>query len=164
MVQLAVGTPSHRGVVRFFGPVALTAVAALTAAVVLYARPGPAATAPRPRHVVAHGPALGYWTVRQGDTLTTISTKTGVTVTTLEALNPDVDPNGLQPGERLKLSAHPPAPAPKPLGPKFWVVQPGQSFGYIAAKTGIDLDRLEQLNRGVSPATLQPGQRVRLRA
>jgi LysM repeat protein len=49
---------------------------------------------PRP-HVVV---------VRAGDTLSAISSRTGVAIETLQALNPGVDPQTLQTGQRLKLS------------------------------------------------------------
>lgn len=163
MVQLAAGTPSRGGALRYLGPFALSAVVAITTLVVLSARAHPHASAASPRQAAAPHSSLGYWTVKPGDTLTAIAAKTGVTVTVLEGLNPDVNPSGLQPGERLKLSANPPAPPPKPPGPKFWTVRPGQSFGYIAAKTGIDIDLLERLNRSISPSALQPGQVVQLR-
>jgi LysM repeat protein len=42
-------------------------------------------------------------------------------------------------------------------------VRPGESFGSIAAKTGINLAKLEQLNPRLKPTTLQPGDRVKLR-
>jgi LysM repeat protein len=42
-------------------------------------------------------------------------------------------------------------------------VRPGESFGSIAAKTGINLAKLEQLNPRLKPTTLRPGDRVRLR-
>src|SRR5438270_6328918 len=41
--------------------------------------------------------------VRQGDLLSTIASKTGVALTRLQQLNPDVDPQTLVPGQRLKL-------------------------------------------------------------
>jgi LysM repeat protein len=44
----------------------------------------------------------------------------------------------------------------------FWTVKPGQSFGSIASATHIDITTLEQLNPGLSPASVQPGDRVRL--
>jgi LysM repeat protein len=87
----------------------------------------------------------------------------GLTITQLQAFNPDVDPLGLVPGERLNLWRHPPKPRPKPLGPRFSTVRGGESFGSIAAKTGINIVTLEQLNPRLKPATLQPGDRVRLR-
>lgn len=163
MVQLAAGTPSRGGALRYLGPLAVAAVAAITAFVVLSAPAHPHTSAAPRRHAAAPHSSLSYWTVKPGDTLTEIAAKTGLTVTELEGLNPDANPSGLQPGERLKLSANPPAPAPKPPGPMFWTVRPGQSFGYIAAETGINIDRLEQLNRNISPSALQPGQVVRLR-
>jgi LysM repeat protein len=106
-----------------------------------------------------------YWIVGPGDTLTEIAAKTGVSVAELQAFNPDVDPLALVPGERLKLWLHPPKPSPTPvpLGPLFWTARPGDSFGSIAASTGIDMLTLEQLNPGLKPGTLWPGDRVRLR-
>jgi LysM repeat protein len=104
-----------------------------------------------------------YWTVHPGDTLTQIAHKTGVSVDQLEARNPRIDPQGLFPGERLLLWRHPPRPRPKPLGPRFWTVKPGESYGSIAASTKINITKLEELNPQLKPTALQPGDRVRLR-
>ncbi|HEX6460728.1 MAG TPA: LysM domain-containing protein [Thermoleophilaceae bacterium] len=43
------------------------------------------------------------YTVRAGDTLGAIAIKTGVSVSTLESLNPGLDPQGLVAGQKLKL-------------------------------------------------------------
>ena len=43
------------------------------------------------------------YTVRTGDTLGAISIKTGVSVSTLEDLNPGLDPTGLVAGQKIKL-------------------------------------------------------------
>lgn len=43
------------------------------------------------------------YTVRVGDTLGAIAIKTGVSVTSLEDLNPGLDPQGLVAGQKLKL-------------------------------------------------------------
>ena len=43
------------------------------------------------------------YTVKPGDTPSGIAEKTGVPLTTLEALNPGLDPQALSPGTRLKL-------------------------------------------------------------
>ena len=45
----------------------------------------------------------GVWIVRPGDTLGAISLKTGIDVTTLQALNPDIDPQTLIEGQRIAL-------------------------------------------------------------
>jgi LysM repeat protein len=45
-----------------------------------------------------------FYVVQPGDTLSSIAQKTGVSVNTLEALNPKVvDPNSLQTAQRLRL-------------------------------------------------------------
>lgn len=43
------------------------------------------------------------YVVRSGDTLSSISLDTGVSVAKLQSLNPNVDVQALQPGQRLKL-------------------------------------------------------------
>jgi LysM repeat protein len=45
----------------------------------------------------------GVWIVRSGDTLGEISLKTGIEETVLLQLNPDVDPQALQEGQRIAL-------------------------------------------------------------
>lgn len=106
-----------------------------------------------------------YWTVRPGDSFALIGQKTGLKISQLEAFNPSVDPRGLAAGTRLNL--HPPGPkaAPHPPWPKphWWTVKSGESFGSIAAKTGISITTIEQLNPDLKPDKLQPGDRVRLR-
>jgi LysM repeat protein len=44
-----------------------------------------------------------FYSVKAGDSLTSIASKTGVAVTTIEALNPHIDPNSLQRGQRVRL-------------------------------------------------------------
>jgi LysM repeat protein len=45
----------------------------------------------------------GVWIVRSGDTLGAISVKTGIDQSTLEMLNPDLDPQALLEGQRIAL-------------------------------------------------------------
>ena len=104
-----------------------------------------------------------YWTVHTGDTYLSIAAKTGLTLEQLEDFNPLVDPSAIQPGQRLKLRAKVPKPKPKPLGPKFFTVRSGDSYGSIAAKTGKDITKLMQLNPKIKPTKIQPGDRIRLR-
>jgi len=48
--------------------------------------------------------ARKVYVVKQGDILTTVSEKTGVSVARLQELNPDLDPQSLQVGQRIKLA------------------------------------------------------------
>jgi LysM repeat protein len=146
---------------------AFAALATVTAAAVLILTVGPSISFQSPSHPDVPSQAAHrlppYWIVRPGDSYSEISATTGLTLDQLELLNPNVDPQALSPGQRLQLWQHPPAPPPKPPGPLFWTVRPGDSFGSIAVKAGVNLDTLEQLNPQLKPSTLQPGDRVRLR-
>lgn len=163
-VQL-VGTSGPPG--RFWHYLAPLALIVLSAAVigVILTIPGRSYSHQR-TGTVAHAATRRlppYWVVRPNDTLSEISVKTGLSINQLEAFNPQADPNNLLPGERLNLWQHPPVPRPPPPGPMFWTVKPGESYGSIAAKTGINIVTLEGLNPRLKPASLQPGERVRLR-
>jgi LysM domain len=63
--------------------------------------PTPGGRAARVSGGNAHIPAV--YVVKDGDTLTSIAHKTGVSVARIQTLNPHVDPQILISGERLKL-------------------------------------------------------------
>lgn len=158
---------------HWFAPVVLLVVAAAVAIVITSAPVGGAGhprSERRAHPARRHGRRLAsYWTVRAGDTLAQISAKTGVSVGRLEAYNPNADPQALAVGARLRLRAHPPPPGvrpaePKPPGPLFWTLRPGQSYGSVAAATGINLARLEQLNPKLPPTKVQPGDEIQLQS
>jgi LysM repeat protein len=44
-----------------------------------------------------------FYTIKTGDTPSAIAEKTGVPLSTIEELNPDLDPQTLAPGQRVKL-------------------------------------------------------------
>jgi LysM repeat protein len=50
-----------------------------------------------------------------------------------------------------------------PTSARFYTVQTGDTFGSIAAKTGISIARLQELNPDVSSNSLQVGQRLRVK-
>jgi len=103
-----------------------------------------------------------YRIVKAGQTYGQIAAKTGLSIDQLEAFNPHTDPGTIAVGQRIKLRLHVPPP-PKPLGPRYWTVRSGQSFGSIAARTGHDIGSLRRLNARLKATALQPGSRVRLR-
>jgi LysM repeat protein len=104
-----------------------------------------------------------FWTVRRGDSYSTIAQKTGLSVDQLESFNPYTNPAAIRPGQKLKLRLHVPAPKPQPKGPMFHTVRTGESFGAVAAKTGHSITTLQELNPKLKPTQLQPGDRMRLR-
>jgi LysM domain len=165
-VQLAPATGPRGRFSRYLAPIVLAIVAAAVIVVVLSAPhvAGHERGARASQATVRRPPP--YWTVQPGDTLAEIAAKTALSVAQLQALNPDVNPLALVPGQRLKLWLHPPRqiPTPVPLGPLYWTVRPDQSFGSIAAQTGINILALEQLNPGLRSGRFWPGDRVRLRS
>jgi LysM repeat protein len=101
-----------RSSARILAPLAL--VAAAIGIVVVVGTSGSSSTAPGSptpvsdtiAHRHAHRAKLRphSYVVRPGDTLTAIATRTGVTIDTIQQLNPSVDPQTLRTGERLKLT------------------------------------------------------------
>ncbi len=47
--------------------------------------------------------------------------------------------------------------------PKTYIVEDGDSFGTIAEKFGVSVERLVRLNPEVDPQTLNPGQELKIR-
>lgn len=45
-----------------------------------------------------------YYRIKPGDTLETVAAKKDTTVDDLIQLNPNIDPNNLQPGQRIRIS------------------------------------------------------------
>jgi LysM repeat protein len=64
---------------------------------------GGSAQKPKISKVGARAVHKGVWIVRPGDTLGSISLKTGIDVTTLQTLNPNIDPQTLLEGQRIAL-------------------------------------------------------------
>jgi len=48
-------------------------------------------------------PKAKFYVVKAGDSLSAIAAKTGVSMSTIERLNPHLNPNALQPSQRLRL-------------------------------------------------------------
>ena len=87
-------------------PAALVAVAVVALLIIMSgggsgADPGPTAAEPVTTRSTTSGPKS--YTVKEGDTLSAIAMKTGVSVEEIQQLNPDIDVQALQPGERLRL-------------------------------------------------------------
>lgn len=172
-VSLGAASPSRGRVAHYVAPLALLLlIGAIVLIVVMTGnssssrhRGSSIAGAPIPKNLPP------YWTVRAGDTYELIAKQTKLTVAQLEVLNPQADPRTLVPGERLNLRHPGPPPGSAPAGPShppwpgphFFTVRSGDSFGSIAAKTGINITTLLQLNPNKKPSTLQPGDVVRLR-
>jgi len=101
---------AERNPARLAAPFALLVAAVAVVVVVQASRPTSGSTPSATRTAVTQparhrrsAPPRAY-VVKAGDTLTVISDKTGVSLDDIQRLNPNVDPNALQTGQRLKLS------------------------------------------------------------
>jgi LysM repeat protein len=102
-----------RNPARYLAPLALAAAATATYVIVHSAvtHTHTTARAPvvAPRQPVSRSGRRAvsrkakFYVVQPNDTLTKIAIKTGVSVTTLESLNPTVNPDALHPAQRLRL-------------------------------------------------------------
>lgn len=98
-----------RNPARYLAPAALVAVAVVAFEVVNnHVSSSPRSTPPSHvldlSHLVRDKYAhRRFYVVQPGDSLTSISTKTGVPMPRLEQLNSSLDPNSLQTGQRLRL-------------------------------------------------------------
>jgi len=99
-----------RSRVRYLAPIALLGVIAAIALVVRgelhTASPGPATPVVSGQTTTTSATTAApptLYVVKAGDSLSAIAAKTGVSVGTLEALNPSLNPNALQTGQRLRL-------------------------------------------------------------
>ena len=95
-----------RSPLRFLAPVAIAVV--LVASIIVVATTDGGSTSDKAKSTSSTAPTRTVprrrtYRVKEGDTLTAISEKTGVPTGTLLALNPGLDPQTLQPGDRLKL-------------------------------------------------------------
>lgn len=100
--------------------------------------------------------------VRQGDTLSEIALRHGVTVAQLMALNALSDPNRIYPGQRLRLVADAaPQAKPAPVAtPIVHVVRYGEHLTGIAHRYGTTIAAIVQANEIKDPSYLRVGQRL----
>lgn len=94
---------------RFLAPLALIVAVIGVIVVVLTSSGGTPTPALTPhaittREVRSTKPHARSYVVKAGDSLTAIAARTGVSIDTIEQLNPDADPQALRVGERLKLT------------------------------------------------------------
>ncbi len=91
---------------RYLAPIALAATIAGTYVIVQHGLTAKTATsrhAARGQHGHGKYARAKFYVIQAGDSMTRISSKTGIALTTLEDLNRRTDPNSLQTGQRLRL-------------------------------------------------------------
>lgn len=99
-------------------------------------------------------PNLRVYTIEAGDTLYRIAQRYEISVASLLQVNPGLNPNSLQIGQKICL------PIPKcPMG-KLTTVRVGDTIYKIAQRYGITVDQILQVNPGLDPDMLFVGQKI----
>ncbi len=108
------------------------------------------------------GSSYGSYTVQSGNTLSAIAARFHTTVGALAALNHLTNPNALQIGQVLQVTAaNSPAPSSAPATSKTsssYTVQPGNTLGQIASQFGMSWQTLAAANHLSNPNVLQVGE------
>jgi LysM repeat protein len=120
----------------------------------------PATATPTPTPTEQNIAAQGNeYVVQPGDTLSTIAVKFGTSIAGIQLANNLSDARVLQAGQRIKIPASKIAPDES----TFWfvhVVQPGETYGTIAAGFGVPLSDLLRVNNITNAALVRAGDRV----
>jgi Lyzozyme M1 (1,4-beta-N-acetylmuramidase) len=116
---------------------------------------------PAPVVKPASKPAAGTYTVRSGDTLSTIAARFGTSVQVLAAINGIHNVNLIKVGQVLKLkSGSKPAAKPAPLS--TYTVRSGDTLSAIATKHGATVAKLASINGIKNPNLIRVGQVLKL--
>jgi LysM repeat protein len=99
-------------------------------------------------------PGTSTYTIMKGDTLSSIASRLGTNVQTLENLNPSVNPNDLQIGQVIIVPAVPgPSPPPAPNG---YVSYSGPASAFPDESTWADYNSLWAFNSTIIPNRIVP--------
>ena len=116
--------------------------------------------------------------VVQGETLSVIARRYGISTGVLQAANPGVQARRLRIGQQLTVPVSPaaqrtasrpapraeaPSPAPTPSGSGYYTVRSGDSLWNIAQRHGVDVADLRRWN-DLSGTIVRAGQELRVRA
>lgn len=97
-----------------------------------------------------------FYTVKAGDTLSSIAARYRTTVSQLASLNGIRNPNLIDTGERLKI------PKNSDFGIKTYETRPGDTLWQIARRYGVSVASLAAANQISNPNLIYPGELLRI--
>ena len=101
-----------------------------------------------------------FYTIKEGDTLSSIAAKFDTTPENLVRLNEGISPENIIPGQRICVISKTFQPVTCPLGTLPYNVNAGDTLNSIAQKFGTDTEALLSANPDIDPYNLQTGQRI----
>lgn len=110
--------------------------------------------------------SYAYHRVVSGETLGTIASRYGITVSELKQIN-GLTSTRIYVGQRLKVKATPkPTTTPNTASSgdrQYYSVRSGDTFGRIAQRHGMSISQLRRLNPGINIDRLSIGQKIRVK-
>jgi LysM repeat protein len=104
-------------------------------------------------------PERNFYTIRPGDTLSSIARRFNVSLDDLREANPLLDPQQLRVGDVICLPVAVP-PVDCPPGTREYTITRGDTFYSLARRFNTTVDRLRDLNPDVNPGRLLLGQQI----
>lgn len=110
------------------------------------------------------------YVVQANDNLSTIADKFGLSLTQIEALNPQIaDPSLIYPGEVVNVGGSTPVPTPAPAssGGTYVTIASGDTLWALSQKYGTPIGQIVDWNQGahpnITPSYIQAGWSIRVR-
>eukprot|EP00879_Flechtneria_rotunda_P001836 GHRR01002002.1.p1 GENE.GHRR01002002.1~~GHRR01002002.1.p1 ORF type:complete len:211 (+),score=42.98 GHRR01002002.1:138-770(+) len=110
------------------------------------------------------------YTLRKGDTLSTIAQKRGLTEQQILVINPELKPSAVKPGKTILLPAGTLSRRDREILEgigrvyRIYPVRKGETLGDIISKRNITREEMKELNTGVNIDRLKEGQLLKLPA
>lgn len=92
------------------------------------------------------------YTIRSGDTLYSVAKTFGISLNSIIATNPGVNPQNLYIGQVICV------PAACSYGTIAYVIKPGDTLYIISRRYNVTIDKILQINPGVDPHNLMIGE------
>jgi peptidoglycan DL-endopeptidase LytF len=99
------------------------------------------------------------YTIKSGDTLYNLAIKYNTTVEAIMRINPGIDPNNLQIGQKICIPGPGPGPGPScPTGSFAYTVKSGDTIYKLAIEYNTTVEAIMRINPGIDPNNLRIGQ------
>ncbi len=114
-----------------------------------------------PQNLAVNCPAGSIpYVIKAGDTLGTIAQQYNTTVQAIININPQVDLNWIQVGQRICIPAVEPPVHVRCPQDNYYVIMPGDTFYGIAQYFNVSISELQQLNPNINPNYIIVGQAI----
>ena len=103
------------------------------------------------------------YVIKRGDTFTKIGKEVGVSVSSIQELNPTVDPTKLKIGQKINISTLVPSNNNHAnQDSSVYVIKSGDTFTKIGKTLGVSISSIQALNPTIDPTKLKIGQKINI--